>query len=80
MKKIIIAMAVLLLVLSGCGDAPTEEPAEEIPTEVAEEPVEEPTEPEEPKVIERKMPSSEELLELLKYQVYLYEKGKSYWA
>lgn len=75
MKKIIIAMVLLLLVLSGCGAAPTEEPVEEIPSEVIEEPVEEPTEPEKPAVIERKMPSSEELLELLKYQVYLYEKG-----
>lgn len=75
MKKIIIALAVLLLIFSGCSSGAPEEPVEEIPAESVEEPAEEPLEPEEPMVIERKMPSSEELLELLEYQVYLYEKG-----
>ncbi len=73
MKKIILlVLALFILVFSGCSSEapsePTEEPQENIPLEI-------PEEPEEPKVIERKMPSSEELLELLEYQIYLYEKG-----
>ena len=75
MKKVFLLMfALVLLFLCGCSSEAPQEPAED-PSEIVEEPVEEPSEPEEPKEIVRKMPSDDELLSLLEYQVILYERG-----
>ena len=75
MKKSLIFLLMLLLVFCGCSaEPPMDEPVEEIQETVPETPSDEPVN-EEPIQIIREMPSDEELIDLLLYQIELYERG-----